>query len=109
MALMYFNDITMRDVVKHLREGWYGNVNKYCDGQSLKKLSVDCRKLWKTCLDIAGTKFVPICDGISGKIGSLVVDETFVDESIDLPIDTLVVDLTRDDEFVDDWGAKENI
>ena len=37
------------------------------------------------------------------------VDETFVDESVNLPIDTLVVDLTRDDEFVDDLGVEGGI
>ena len=106
---MYFNDITMKDVVIHLREGWYGNGNKYCDGHVLKKRPIDCRKLWRTCLDIAGTKFVAICDGISGNIGSLLVDETFIDESVDLPIDTFVVDVTKNNDFEGELGAVRNI
>lgn len=60
-------------------------------------------------MDIAGTKFVAICDGIPKKICSLLVEETFPNESLDLPFDTLVVDLTRDDEFVDARCAGENI
>ena len=106
---MYNNDVTMKDVVKYLREGWYVNGDKYSIGHVLRKRPVSCRKLWEICLDIAGTKFVSICDGISNKIGSLNVDETFVDEKFDLPIDTLIVDLTREDGFDEDFGAIVNL
>ena len=54
--------------------------------------------MWATCLKIAGTKFVSICDGIEGQIGTLVVDDSFRYEIVMLPIDTLVVDLTKDIE-----------
>ena len=63
----------------------------------LRKKAVDCRKLWSKCLTIAGTKFVPLCNGISGQIGSLVVDKNYVDEEFVIPIDTLVTDLTNED------------
>ena len=49
------------------------------------------------------------CDEISGGVGSLLVDETFVDENVDLPIDTFVVDLTIDDGFRCDLGTVCNI
>ena len=55
-------------------------------------------------MDIAGTKFIPLCEGISGKIGSLVKTEDFTDEPVDIPIDTLVIDLTRKGEH-NDWGT----
>ena len=58
---------------------------------------------------IAGTKFVPLCDGISGEIGSIIVDETFVDESVTLPIDTLIIDLTSEDNDDIDIGSVVNI
>ena len=50
-------------------------------------------------MEIAGTKFVAICDGILGEIGSLAATETFTNEPVDLPIDILVVDLTRGDNL----------
>ena len=56
---------------------------------------VNYRKLWGTCKDITGTTFILLCDGIFGTIGALVVDETFGYESVTLPIDKLIVGLTR--------------
>ena len=67
-------------------------------GHPFRKRPVDCRALWSKCLKIAGTKFIELCDGVSGGIGSLVRDEDFTYEPVALPIDTLVVDLTKDDE-----------
>ena len=60
-------------------------------------------------MDIAGTKFVSLCEGISGKIGSIVETEDFTNESVDFPIDTLIVDLTRDVGEDEDWGTVVNI
>ena len=50
-------------------------------------------------MEITETKFVAICDGISGEIGSLAATETFTNEPVDFLIDTLVVDLTREDNL----------
>ena len=99
----------MKDIVNHLREGWYGNGDIYCNSHPCTKYPVDCWKLWATCLAIAGTKFVPLCDGISGEIRSVIVDETFFDESVTLPIDTLIVDLTSEDNDDIDLGSIVNI
>ena len=74
-----------------------------------KKRLVDCRKLWTTCLSLALTKLVSFCDGISSGMGSLLVDETFLDENVDLPINTFVVDLTTYDDFGCDLGAIRKI
>ena len=60
-------------------------------------------------MKIAGTKYVGLCDGISGEIGSLNVDENYVEEEVDLPIDTLVTDLTNEDNEVDEFSMNENI
>lgn len=61
------------------------------------------------CLEIAGTKFVSLCDRVSNGIELLVVDTSFVDDRVDLPIDTLVVDLTREMIFEEDWVAVVNL
>ena len=56
-----------------------------------------------TFLAIAGTNLIPFCEVISGEVGNLEVDDSFRYKSIDLPINTLVLDLTlvveEDGEF----------
>ena len=105
----YQHDQTMRNVVLYLREGWYGNGDTYALDSDKHKRPVNCAKLWAKCLGIAGTKFVQLCEGISGAIGSLEVDPDFRYESVTLPIDTLVVDLSREDVDDDEFGVIENV
>ena len=85
----------MKKVVQYLWEGWYGNGDTYPVGHPLCKLPVNCKKMWATCLKIAGMTFVSIFEGIEGQIRLLVVDDTVKHESVMLPIDTLVIDLTK--------------
>jgi hypothetical protein len=56
-------------------------------------------------LDFAATKFIPLCDGISGTIGTLVVDADYVEDIVSFPIDALVVDLSQiDDDVIGEDG-----
>ena len=57
--------------------------------------------MFKDC----GTKFGELWDVVSGDIGSFVRDEDFTNEPIVLSIDTIVVDLTKEDEEDAQWGA----
>ena len=91
----YVHDQTMKNVVKYFREAWYGNTGMFDVTDDKHKHPVDCHKLWARCLTIAGTKCVPLCEGISGDIRNIEVNDSFIYQSINLPIDTLVVDLTR--------------
>lgn len=53
-------------------------------------------------IELANTKFIPRCEGLSGTIGNLLVTETSENEPIVFPIDALVLDLTKvDDEAVE--------
>ena len=58
---------------------------------------------------VTRTKFVPLCEGISGIIGDLKIDDTFKYESVMLPIDTFVIGLMNHVEDDDMMCAKENI
>ena len=58
---------------------------------------------------VTRTKFVPLCEGISGIIGDLKIDDTFKYESVMLPIEALIVDLTKHVEDDDTMFAEENI
>jgi hypothetical protein len=55
-------------------------------------------------LNFAATKFIPLCEGISGTIGTLVVDGDYEEDPDAFPIDALVVDLFK----IDDEESKEN-
>lgn len=76
------------DVVNYWSDGLYGIDDKFTEYHPLREVSVDCCKLWKIRIDIAGEKFIPICEGISGEIGSPNIDENFDNGQVDLPIDT---------------------
>ena len=103
----YVHDQTMQNVVKYLREAWYGSTGTFDVNNVTNKCPVDCRNLWAQCLTIAGTKFVPLCEGIYGEVGNLEVNDSFRYESFDLPIETLVVDLTRVGKEDDEFGESE--
>lgn len=86
----------MKDVVKYLREGWYCNGKKFVFGYPFRNSQVDCCKMWDKFLHSMGTIFVGICGGLYGMIGDLIIDENWEDERVDVPIDTLVVNLTEE-------------
>ena len=95
----------MKQAVEHLRDGWHGTFAKHDNTDYRFRRPVDCRKLMRHSIDEANKKFIPRCEGISGTIGSLVVDETYVGETIDFPIDALVLDLTKDYDDADETTA----
>jgi transposase len=96
-ALYSFLGRTMKETVSHLREGWYGNEWDLPIGHSRRKYPVNCYKLFLTSLEYAATKSVPLCKGISGTIGNLVVDGTYQEDPVAFPIEALVIDLTKED------------
>ena len=73
---------------------------------------MNCRELWRNSLQLALTIFVNLCRGIQGAVGSLTVDTNHLEEEMVLPIDTLVVNLTKDDgygEEIYDFGDGEQV
>jgi hypothetical protein len=44
--------------------------------------------------------FIPLCDGVSGTIGALTIDENYERDTTSIPIDTVVDNLTN--QVVDD-------
>ena len=86
---------TMKETVSHLGKEWHGNGGTYPIDHLYCKAPVNCKKLYQESLKAAATKFVPICEGISGTIGALIIDPTYQEDEIYIPIDALVLDLTR--------------
>jgi hypothetical protein len=96
----------MKETVRHPREGWYSNGDTYPVDDVCRKAPVDCGKLFQESVKVAATKFVPMCEGISGTIGALTVDPTYIDDEVDIPIDALALDLARLDVEGDDSEAQ---
>ena len=85
----------MEDVIFLLREGWYGTKTVIPGREHLAKQEVDCGKLWAKCLVTASDVFVKLTEGINGVVGDLSIDKNWVPPEVILPIDTLIVDLTK--------------
>ena len=80
-------------------------MDKFPEGDLHRKAQVNCKALWEHSLNLVMTKFVPICHGIKGTIGSLEIDETYVHESVNVPSDTLIIDLSNGPNLDNDNGA----
>jgi hypothetical protein len=96
-------------MVRHLQEGWYGNADTFPVGDLRHKAPVDCNNLFSESIKAAATKLLPLCEGISGtSIGALTIDCTYQEDEIDIPIDALVLDLTRINEEEDDCSGDQS-
>ena len=121
---MCFADIKMKQTVQHVHEGWYGNLhllphydsNNLIDNQPMLlagnhevqvKKPVDCMKLFETSVRQANEKFVPMCMGLSGTMGSLTVDENHEPDRNGIPIDIIMADINNFDEISDDRDDDE--
>ena len=94
----------MKEMVSHLWEGWHGKGETYLVGHALHKATEDCNTLFGVPVDCAATKCTPQFKGISGTITTLTTDSTYLDDEVGIHIDVLVLDFTRVDEEVDDFG-----
>ena len=102
--------ITIKEVTKLLREGWYGKTEAENNAElddEFKKRAVRCDRLFQHTIKMANDKFIPICDGLKGKIGSLWIDPDYVPNYDDLPLDMLIAGLddTDDDDDDDRYAA----
>ena len=98
--------ITMKETVKNLREGWYGNAHLFNNttGDELtidnsivnQRFPVNCHRLIRHSINLMNKKFIQMCPGISGKIGRLIVDNDHQPNRDGILIDMLIADVTRD-------------
>jgi len=95
---------TMKEMVSHLWEGWHGKGETYPVGHALHMATDDCNTPSSVLVKAAATKCTPQCKGISGTITTLTTDSTYLDDEVGIHIDVLVLDFTRVDEEVDDFG-----
>ena len=92
-------------MVSHLQKRWYSKGETYPVGHALHKVTEDCNTLFGVPVNSAATKCTPPqCKGISGTITTLTTDSTYLDDEVGIHIDVLVLDFTRVNEEVDDFG-----
>ena len=104
----------MKCAVKDLRHGWCGNEHLFdeenadpnskipvvlwdVNGNPTRfKKPVNCSKLVDTAIGFVNSKYINICDGIGGTdVDNLIIDNTCEPTTEGMPIDLLVIDLSR--------------
>jgi hypothetical protein len=95
VANHFIDGIKMKQTVSRLRDGWYGNSDRFQEGDDEFHAVTDCKKLVQHAIGCADATFIPLSDGISGTIGALTIDTNYERDTTGIPIDTLVVDLTN--------------
>lgn len=95
-------DTTMKETINNVREGWYGNIKQWDSGdvdttdyRRYRKDPVDCFKLFEKMVEMANTKFIPICKGISGCLGELTIDDSHEPIREGVPIDVLMLSVSK--------------
>jgi hypothetical protein len=98
-------------VVETLRHGWYGNRLFFKEHEQeidpiygcityngryvLPCDMVDCYSLVQHTITDINTKYIPMCEGISGSLGSLVIDPSYETNLDGLPIDMVVLNVAN--------------
>ena len=96
VADCYDNQTTMKDVIRRLQQGWYGSPPNISPQSDEYHGGVSCEGLIRRSITAADTQYIPLCPGLSGKIGELKIDLTHEPDQSNIPVDCLVVDLTKD-------------
>lgn len=102
VARHYDNNTKMKDVVNRLRDGWYGNENRLDPQENEFTAGVTCQKLVNKCIESADKEYIALAPAVEGEIGALQVDETHQRDTTGIPIDTLVVDMSKDIVIIDE-------
>ena len=84
----------MKEVVRYLRDGWYGNEDRFEEGYDKYHKVTNCKKLFGESIKVLDAKFIPLCDGLEGRIGALTVNENHEHDVTGISIVTLIIDLT---------------
>jgi hypothetical protein len=65
VANHFADGIKMKDTVRRRRDGWYGNAERYEEGDDKLHAVTDCKKLVQHSIGCADSTFIPLCDGIN--------------------------------------------
>jgi hypothetical protein len=100
--------MSMKEVVYLLRCGWYGynnnddSINEDNNQTTLKeRKAIDCEKLFNHVVNIINKKYIPLCEGLTGTLGDLQVDEDHQKITAGMPVDMMLNHCLDDDEYDD--------
>ena len=85
----------MKDVIRPLHDGWSGNDDRLQPGEMEYTTGTRCERLIQHAIDAMDNYFIPIAPGITGRIGQLTIDRAHECDRSEIPIDCLVMDLTK--------------
>jgi transposase len=112
VAYNYSNGMKMRKIVELLRKGWYGDYPTANVGNDInnlsRKLPTKIDGLFRKVVKMANEKFIPMCPGLSGTLGDLVIDRDHEANYDGLPIDMLIEDLVGLDDDLDAFNIDES-
>ena len=77
-----------------LRDSWHGNEDRFEEGDDEYHKVTNCKKLIGESIKVTDTKFIPLCDGLEGRIGALTINENHECDVRGISIDMLIVDIT---------------
>ena len=95
VANLYDSNTTMKDVIRRLQDGWYGNDHQIESTDNEYTKGVRCEPLIRKCEECANAEYIALCPGLQGQIGNLEIDETHDRDTTQIPIDSFVIDLTK--------------
>ena len=98
VASQFYDGRNMKETVKHLRDGWYGNFFGVGDPPDRLIHPANCKGLINKSITAANDIFIPMCKelGLSGSIGHLLYNppqNSGEEDTHRFPIDLVVGDL----------------
>ena len=96
VANTYDTNTTMKDVVRRLQDGWYGNEHQLQPTDVQYRTGITCKGLVSKAIEAGNNEYIPLCPGINGRIGELTIDHTHKHDTSKIPVDSFVVDITKD-------------
>ncbi len=99
----YGAETKLVDVVRRLQDGCYGNDYRFQVPHNDYTKGTTCEVLVKKAISRADNEYIPLCPEVECKIGALTIDESYEPDRSEIPIDYLVVDLTKEDDLHEEF------
>jgi hypothetical protein len=103
--------LTIKNVIRCLRDGWYGNAHLFREHSHLidestgflvmdnkiipPKEPANCYRLFMHTIKSCDNKFIKLCPGLDGTMGNLIIDPGYVAEHEGQPIDMVVTNVAN--------------
>ena len=96
VANTYDTNTTMKDVLRRLQDGWYGNENQLQPTDVEYTTGTTCEGLVRKEIKAGDKEYIPLSLEINERIGELIINHTHKRDTSKIPVDSFVVDITKD-------------